>query len=75
MRFQNYTIGQVKSLFMEKVVAKEKKDSEKLHYLENTYPELFNAKFLMDLLRNEFDREKKGLTDDIIMQYYLFSYQ
>lgn len=33
----------------------------KFDYLKSHYPELFNAQFMMDILKNEFKRDRKGL--------------
>ena len=74
MRFKNCTLGYVKKLYLQKVRAIEEKDPVKIDYLQLNYPELFNPHFLLDLLRNEFERDKKGLDDNIILQNYLFQY-
>ncbi len=74
MRFKNCTMEYVKNLYMQKVDAEQKKDESRLSELKNTYPELFNANFLMDLLKNEFERIKYGLDNTIEFKMYLFKY-
>jgi hypothetical protein len=75
MRFKNCTLAYAKDIYMQKVHAIQKNDREKIKYLNDAFPEIFNAKFLMDLLKNEFEREKAGLDDNIIMKFNLFQYQ
>lgn len=74
MRFKNCTLGYVKKLYLEKVKAVENNDLKKIEYFKNNFPELFNANFLMDFLKNEFERSRKGLDDNMIFQTNLFKY-
>ena len=75
MRFKNCTLAYVKNLYMQKHKAVEESDHVKIEYLKLNYPELFDAKFMMDILRNEVDRAKKGLDNNIQFKNYLFQYQ
>ncbi|HSW93211.1 MAG TPA: hypothetical protein VLJ15_02520 [Gammaproteobacteria bacterium] len=74
MRFKNCTLGFIKKIYLEKMSAMEKKDEATLEKLKTDYPELFDSKFLMDVLRNEFERAKKNLGDDMLFTFYLFQY-
>lgn len=59
---------------MQKVEAVEKKDEATIAHLKEHYPELFDATFLLDVVRNEFERSKAGLDDEMIFKNYLFKY-
>jgi len=74
MKFNNCTLGSIKALYLKKVTAIEKNDKVLLTNLKENYPELFDAKFLMDVLKNEFERIKNNLDDDVIFVNYLFQY-
>jgi len=74
MRFKNCTLKYVKNLYMKKVEAEQNKDENTLNELKNNYPELFNANFLMDLLKNEFERIKNEWDDSIEFKTHLFKY-
>jgi hypothetical protein len=65
MRFKNCTLAYVKNLYMKKVKAVDKNDQETIQYLQLNFPELFNAQFLMDVLRNEFERDRNGADNNI----------
>lgn len=74
MRFKNCTLGYIKKIYYEKISATERKDETALTKLKTEYPEIFDAKFMMDILRNEFERAKKGLDDNMIFVNYLFQW-
>jgi hypothetical protein len=74
MRFKGCTIGHVKSIYKLKIAAMETKDDAKIESLKQEYPEIFDAKFLMDILKNEFFRDRNGLDDTMIFKMELFQY-
>lgn len=74
MRFKNCTIGFVKSIYIKKINATQQNDQEALMSLKAEYPEIFDAKFMMDLVKNEFERERNNLDDNMIFITQLFQY-
>ena len=61
-------------MLYQKMEAQEKNDNEKMEFLQNNYPELFNAKFLMDFLKNYFEQVEKGRDENILIKFELFQY-
>jgi len=59
---------------MKKVAAQQSGDEVALGKLKLEYPELFSGKFLMDFLKNELDRAKKDLSDEVEFKIHLFQY-
>lgn len=75
MRFKNCTLAYIKNIYKRKIVAIENKDQKTLDFLRDEYPEIFDARFLMDFLKNEIERIRNGLGDDILFKNGLFTYQ
>ena len=75
MRFTNCTIGYVKELFLEKYQAVQDNDQRKIDALKIEYPELFNAQFMMDFLKNYFEQSRKNLGNNEPFKMELFKYQ
>ena len=72
MRFQNHTLGFVKDLYLLKIAATLNNDHASLEYLKENFPELFDAKFLIDLLRNTLRLEKGEISEDMKFEYLNF---
>jgi len=75
MRFKNCSLAYIKEIYKLKIIAVKNKDTETLDYLKNNYPEIFDARFLMDFLKNEIERIRNGLNDDVLFKNNLFTYQ
>jgi hypothetical protein len=58
MKLKNCSLQLIKDLYMVKINAVERGDSTGVEHLKNNYPELFDATFLIDVLRNEFEHER-----------------
>jgi hypothetical protein len=71
MKLHNCTLQFIKDLYMVKVSATERKDNSAINHLKKNYPELFNPEFLLDVLRNEFERTQTGESKNLPLKHYL----
>ena len=72
MKLDGLSIEFIKDLYMLKVRAVERNDQTAINHLKEQYPEIFNAEFLIDILRNYFEKNDEMKNNpNIPLQKYM----
>lgn len=71
MKLRNCSLQLVKDLYMIKIKAMARNDKCAIDHLKSNYPELFDATFLLDTLRNVFENGGDRQNNNLPFKHYL----